>query len=407
MTDSQPQGFLAAPPTGKGPGVLVLHAWWGLNDTMKAVCTQLAESGFVAFAPDLYHGKIADNIADAEALGKALDTNHLQAKADIAEATMFLNERAEQAGRGLAVVGFSLGAYYALDLAAADPEHIRSVVLFYGTGGGDSSNSRAAYLGHFAENDEFEPQSNIDSLEESLRRAGRPVTFYHYSGTGHWFFEPDRSQAYHQAAASLAWERTLTFLKRSSQDRMPPIPLDQMTELQRKSAEEIIQGPRGGLYGPFIPLLRSPELMDSAQRMGKYLRYKSAIGDKLSELVILIVARRWTQQVEWAIHGPIAIKAGISPEVVTAIADGRRPQGMMEDEEIVYDFCAELQASQSVSDATYHRAVTRFGEQGVIDLVGVDGYYTLLAMIMNTARTAVPDGEPGAVTVQPLKPFPK
>src|SRR3990172_6432815 len=215
MTHPQPQGFLAVPRTGKGPGVLVLHAWWGLNDTMRAFCTQLAESGFVAFAPDLYHGKVADNIADAEALGKALDANHLQAKAEIADATKFLNERVGQADPGLAVIGFSLGAYYALDLAAADPEHIGSVVVFYGTGGGDFSNSRAAYLGHFAENDEFEPQSNVDNLEASLRRAGRPVTFYCYSGTGHWFFEPDRS-AYHQAAASLAWERTLAFLRRSS-----------------------------------------------------------------------------------------------------------------------------------------------------------------------------------------------
>jgi len=219
MTHPQPQGFLAVPPTGKGPGVLVLHAWWGLNDTMKAFCTQLAESGFVAFAPDLYHGKVADTIADAETLGKALDANHLQAKAEIAEATLFLNERAAQADSGLAVIGFSLGAYYALNLAAADPEHIRSVVIFYGTDGtmgSDFSNSRADYLGHFAENDEFEPQSNIDNLEAALRRAGRPVTFYRYSGTGHWFFEPDRSQAYNPAAASLAWDRTLAFLKRSS-----------------------------------------------------------------------------------------------------------------------------------------------------------------------------------------------
>ncbi len=216
MTHPQPMGFLAVPPTGNGQGVLVLHAWWGLNDTIKAFCTRLAESGFVAFAPDLYHGKVADNIADAETLGKALDTNYLQAKADIADATMFLNERVGQTNRGLAVIGFSLGVYYALDLAAADPEHICSVVIFYGTGDGDYSNSRAAYLGHFAEKDEFEPQSNIDNLEESLRRAGRPVTFYRYSGTGHWFFEPDRSQAYNQAAASLAWDRTLAFLRRSS-----------------------------------------------------------------------------------------------------------------------------------------------------------------------------------------------
>jgi carboxymethylenebutenolidase len=213
MTHSQPQGFLAVPPTGKGPGVLVLHAWWGLNDTIKAFCTNLAESGFVAFAPDLYHGNVADNIADAETLGTALDANHLQAKAEIAEATMFLSERAAEAGDGLAVIGFSLGAYYALDLAAADPEHIRTVVIFYGTGPADHSKSRAAYLGHFAENDEFEPQSNVDELEESLKRAGRPVTFYRYSGTGHWFFEPDRTQAFNQAAADLAWERTLAFLR--------------------------------------------------------------------------------------------------------------------------------------------------------------------------------------------------
>jgi len=192
-----------------------------------------------------------------------------------------------------------------------------------------------------------------------------------------------------------------------TQDRMPPIPLDKMTPLQKKYAEVIIHGPRGGLYGPFIPLLRSPELMNAAQQMGEYLRYKSAIGNKLSELVILLASRRWTQQVEWAIHEPIALKAGIKPEVVQAIAEGRRPAGWPEDEEIVYDFCAELQANQSVSDATYHRAVARFEEQGVIDLIGVYGYYTFLAMIMNAAQTAVGAGQPGAAAVALLQPFPK
>ncbi|OGN92549.1 MAG: dienelactone hydrolase [Chloroflexi bacterium RBG_13_50_21] len=216
MAHSQPQGFLAIPPTGMGPSVLVLHAWWGLNDTMKAFCTRLAESGFVAFAPDLYHGKVADNLTNAETLGKALDANHIQAKAEITDATMYLTECVGQADRGLAVIGFSLGAYYALDLSVTAPEHIRSVVIFYGTGGNDFTNSKAAYLGHFADQDVFEPQSNIDSLEESLKRAGRPVNFYRYSGTGHWFFEPDRSQAYNQAAASLAWDRTLAFLRRSA-----------------------------------------------------------------------------------------------------------------------------------------------------------------------------------------------
>lgn len=216
MTDTQPDGYLALPPTGNGPGVLVLHAWWGLNDTIKAFCTRLAETGFVTFAPDLYHGQVAGNIADAEILGQALDTKYLQAKAEIAAATMFLNERAEQARHGLAVIGFSLGAYYALDLAAATPEYIQSVVLFYGTGGGDFSSSRAAYLGHFAEKDVYEPQSNVDELEKSLKNADRPVTFYQYPGTGHWFFEADRLDAYNQAAATLAWDRTLAFLRRSS-----------------------------------------------------------------------------------------------------------------------------------------------------------------------------------------------
>jgi carboxymethylenebutenolidase len=213
MKNSQPDGYLAIPATGNGSPVLVLHAWWGLNETIKAFCTQLAESGFTAFAPDLYHGQVADNIADAETLGKALDSNYLQAKVEIAEAAMFLNTQAGEFNQGLAVIGFSLGAYYALDLAANYPKHIRSVVLFYGTGGGDFSKSRAAYLGHFAENDEFEPQSNVDNLEKSLKLAGCSVTFYRYQGTGHWFFEPDRPQAYNQAAASLAWERTLAFLR--------------------------------------------------------------------------------------------------------------------------------------------------------------------------------------------------
>jgi carboxymethylenebutenolidase len=214
MPHPQPDGYLAVPPAGKGSPVLVLHAWWGLNDTMKALCTRLAESGFVAFAPDLYHGKVADTIADAETLVKAHDTN--RAKADLSDATRFLNERAGQVDHGLAVIGFSFGAYYALDLSVADPEHIRSVVIFYGTGPSDYSSSRAAYLGHFAETDEFEPQSEVDKLEAALRGVGRQVTFHRYKGTGHWFFEPDRSQAFNQAAASLAWDRTLAFLRRPS-----------------------------------------------------------------------------------------------------------------------------------------------------------------------------------------------
>jgi len=216
MTISQPEGYLALPPSGTGPGVLLLHAWWGLNEAIKGFCNQLAEGGFLVFAPDLYHGKVATDIPGAEALGTALDHNFLQARAEVANAAQYLGEHVGTAGNGLAVIGFSLGAYYALDLASSKPELIHSVVLFYGAGDGDFSGSRADYLGHFAENDAYEPQANVDSMEESLRRAGRPVTFYRYSGTGHWFCEPDRPDSYNPEAARLAWERTFAFLKRSA-----------------------------------------------------------------------------------------------------------------------------------------------------------------------------------------------
>lgn len=212
MAVTQPAGYLALPESGQGRGVLVLHAWWGLNDTIKTVCGRLAEAGFVAFAPDLYHGKIADTIERAEVLGGALDENHVQAKAEIAVSARFLS--GQTSAPDLAVIGFSLGAYYALDLAANDPARVASVVLFYGTGPADFSRSQASFLGHFAADDPYEPAANVDGLEADLRQAGRPVTFHRYPGAGHWFFEPDRVDAYRPAAAALAWERTLAFLKR-------------------------------------------------------------------------------------------------------------------------------------------------------------------------------------------------
>ena len=205
-------GFLASPAEGKGTGVLVLHAWWGLNDTIKGFCSRLARAGFTAFAPDLYHGKVVNTIPEAELLGKSLDENAQQANAEIADAALYLAARTRQPH--VAIVGFSLGAYYALAHSAADPEHIHAVVIYYGTGSGmDFSASKAAYLGHFAENDQFEPREGVDKLEETLKKAGRPVTFHHYPGTGHWFAEPDRADAYNKAAADLAWDRTLEFLK--------------------------------------------------------------------------------------------------------------------------------------------------------------------------------------------------
>ncbi|HLJ55967.1 MAG TPA: dienelactone hydrolase family protein [Chthonomonadaceae bacterium] len=213
MPLSQPPGFLAVPAAGAGPGVLVLHAWWGLNDTIRAFCTQLADAGFVAFAPDLYRGKVTNSISAAEALVNALNADAARAASDLAAAVTFLSQRAGPPDRGLAVLGFSLGAYFALELANADPETIRSVVLYYGTGPDDFSASRAEFLGHFAEKDEFEPLESVDALDAALKRAGRPVRLYVYPGTGHWFAEPDRPDAYDPAAASLAWERTLAFLR--------------------------------------------------------------------------------------------------------------------------------------------------------------------------------------------------
>ncbi len=214
MPSIQPDGYLALPPAGTGKGVLVLHAWWGLNDTIKAFCARLAESDFVAFAPDLYHGRVTDQIAEAETLGATLDTYASQARADLADATAYLKERAGSGDASIAVIGFSMGAYYALDLSVTAPETIRSVVIFYGTGPADFSRSQADYLGHFAAQDVYEPKANVDALKESLQRAGRPVTFYTYPDTGHWFFEPDRVQVYNEAAANLAWERTLAFLRK-------------------------------------------------------------------------------------------------------------------------------------------------------------------------------------------------
>ena len=174
-------------------------------------------------------------------------------------------------------------------------------------------------------------------------------------------------------------------------ERLGPILDHELSEAQRAAAQEIIAGPRGAVYGPFVPLLRSPELMAHAQRMGEYLRFRSAIGGRLSELAILVTARQWDQQVEWAIHAPIAARVGIPASVIAAIAARQRPADMLVDEAVVHDFCVELHQTKAVSDRVYADALALFGEHGVVDLIGINGYYTLLAMVMNTARTSVPE----------------
>jgi len=188
----------------------------------------------------------------------------------------------------------------------------------------------------------------------------------------------------------------------AAQNRMPPVPKDKMTEAQKKALEEVIASRgAGGAEGPFVPMLRSPELMNRLQTLGEYVRFHNSIGTKLTEFVILLTARQWTQQYEYDAHQPLALKAGLNQDIISAITEGRRPTGMAADEEIVYDFCNELRQNQSISDATYTRAVSKFGEQGVIDMTGLVGYYTTLAMIMNVARSPLPEGKKA-----PLAPFP-
>jgi 4-carboxymuconolactone decarboxylase len=187
-----------------------------------------------------------------------------------------------------------------------------------------------------------------------------------------------------------------------AQDRMPPIPESQQTEAQKQAIAEFTAARKTGISGPFVPLLRSPEVMNRARAMGDYLRFNSVLPPRLSEFAILITARYWTQNYEWDAHSQLALQGGLSADIIKAIADGRRPDKMAADEEVLYTFCDELHRNQSISDATYARAVSTFGEQGVIDIVGISGYYTLLAMVLNTARTAVPPGHTPA-----LAPFPR
>ena len=175
-----------------------------------------------------------------------------------------------------------------------------------------------------------------------------------------------------------------------AQGRLPTIPPEQYTPEQKQAVQDFETVRKAALRGPFQPLLHSPQVMTLMRSTGDYLRYKSAIGTTLSELVILVVAREWTQDYEWMVHQPIAVEVGIKASITQAIAEGRRPQGMSDDEEIVYDFSTELHKNKHVSDHTFARAEKRFGKQGVVDLTAINAYYTSLAMQMNAAEYQVP-----------------
>lgn len=189
----------------------MLHAWWGLNSDTKALCTRLADAGFVAYAPDLFEGKTATTEDEAETLVRAAQPKDAEIRAKVVSAMKLLLEGADQ--KEIGVVGLSFGAYYALELSNDEPKRVRTVVVFYGTGAEDFEKSRASYLGHFAENDEFEPKESVEGLTKLLRDADRPAMIHTYPGTGHWFFEPGVKKAYDKEASDLAWERTLRFLR--------------------------------------------------------------------------------------------------------------------------------------------------------------------------------------------------
>jgi 4-carboxymuconolactone decarboxylase len=188
-------------------------------------------------------------------------------------------------------------------------------------------------------------------------------------------------------------------------DRFPILQPEQMTAEQKKTLDAILSGPRGGNAGPeavarvlrggpFNAWLRSPELGDRLQKVGAYIRFDTSLPLRLNEFAILITAREWTSQYEWHAHYPLALKAGLDARVADELALGKRPSAMKEDEVAVYEFCTQLHRNKKVDDAAFKRALALFGEKGVVDLIGVSGYYTAVSMTLNVAEVPVPDGTP-------------
>ena len=189
-------------------------------------------------------------------------------------------------------------------------------------------------------------------------------------------------------------------------DRFPILTRDQLTPEQSKLVSTLLAGPRGGgdtsaaavanlmANGPFNAWARSPDLGDRLQKVGEYIRFNTSIPLRLNEFAILITARHWTSQYEWFAHLPLALKAGLDPKIAAELAQNQRPTSMKDDETAVYEFCTELHRNKNVSDATYQRATALFGEKGVMDLIGVSGYYTAVSMTLNVADVKLPAGQP-------------
>jgi len=204
-------GYLALPTQAHAPGVIVLHAWWGLNPFFKGLCDRLASEGFVAFAPDLNEGKIAQTVDEAKQIMS--ESNFERKHAVVAAAPDFLRGRPEVREEAFSLIGFSMGAAWSLMLASERPEDIRKVVLFYGSEGADFSKIKADILGHFSDADEWEPMDGIRAMESDMRAAGLEPSFHIYPQLAHWFFENDRPE-FDPQATELAWTRTLKFLRK-------------------------------------------------------------------------------------------------------------------------------------------------------------------------------------------------
>ena len=173
----------------------------------------------------------------------------------------------------------------------------------------------------------------------------------------------------------------------AARERLPMPPAETMTDAQRAAAQSLIDGPRKGVFGPFLPLLRSPQLLDRVAKVGEYLRFESVLDARIRELVTCAAARHVTNQFEWLMHAPLALKAGVAEATLEALRAGARPKGLPGDEEAALDFATELLNRHGTSEATYVAAVARFGEQGVVELATLVGYFVMVSWLMNVAHT--------------------
>jgi 4-carboxymuconolactone decarboxylase len=183
-------------------------------------------------------------------------------------------------------------------------------------------------------------------------------------------------------------------------DRLPLMSMSDMTPAQRTAAQALIDGPRKAVFGPFVPLLRSPVLMERVGKLGEYLRFESVLDARIRELATCVAARHVSNQFEWLMHAPLARKAGVDPSVLDDIATGRHPRRLQADEAAAFDVATELLLRNGVSDASFDAARALFGEQGVVELVTLVGYFTMVSWVMNAARTPA-SGEGGALAAFP------